>query len=657
MSNTSPQLTAVKPKRSAARLAAGALLVVAVLALWQVLFWSVVQTAETAAQPAALDARMQVQYQFLTPLGQPTSDGPHMARLNGHVGYYVRERSAATRIRYAIPFEVADPTVPLALYLATRNSIDVVRINGQVIQSLSTLPRIQGLVTSEPGYVAIPQDYVRAGANVLELDSPNPPGTSQWLSRFSIGPAEPLAQTWRWKNLLQIDIALIGLAVLAFTVLLCLVVRWPEEDRTRVRALIMLLATCFAGTALLTFAPPGFLAPVDVAFLFAALSFFIGLAALGYVLVDFGSPDTWVRRLGWGYGVAVVLVAGARLGAHLTGALGEWMRPTIQASFWFVTLVAVACVALLAIACVRDRGGRWFERSVLAFCITAFGLDRLGTLIPLHAPFNQDLALTVSWSPVVGGLLGLSMVVALARAAVEARRVVDNANDNLRQRLSAREAELRESYQRQQDVQKRALLLEERQRIVRDMHDGIGGQLIGIAMQVKARQLDSGQVEQALETSISDLRLIVDSLDTADEGFDDALSSFAHRARGQAKAGGCAFETEITLAPQSAVFGPRVTLQVLRILQEGLTNALRHGAATLITLTARVRAEGDIEIVLRDNGSGLKADQPGGLGLKNMQTRALAMGAAIGWETPEGGGTAVRLILPRPTSATEAENA
>jgi signal transduction histidine kinase len=248
------------------------------------------------------------------------------------------------------------------------------------------------------------------------------------------------------------------------------------------------------------------------------------------------------------------------------------------------------------------------------------------------------------------------MVLALARAAVEARRVVASANDVLRQRLLEREAELRESYAREQDVQKRALLLEERQRIVRDMHDGIGGQLLGIAMQVRAKQLDGPQVEQALEGSIADLRLIVDSLDSADEGLAEALQAFAHRARAQAKAANCSFDAHVDLPSDGAVHGPRVSLQVLRILQEALTNALRHGAPTQIVLSAAQGDSGVIEIALRDNGQGLPSDQSRGLGLKNMRGRAVAIGAAIEWRAPEGGGTEVRVTLP-PLNAAMAQSA
>jgi two-component system sensor histidine kinase UhpB len=624
------------------------LAMLAVLLAWQAVFWPTVHAAERATRPIEIDRRDAVSYQFITAEGEVEGGATYEAPLrHAPVGYLVGEQSEAPRVRFLIPFDAPssakDAASPLALFLAVRNSIDEIRLNGQVVQSLAGLPKLKGLVTSEPGYVVLTPDRILDGANVLALDTPN--FESQWLSEFAIGPSEILAENYRWKMLLQTDMGLMGLAILAFAILLCLVVRWPAEDRPRIMALVALLATCGFSTYLLTFSPPVPLSLEMTIFLYVLSNLFIALAILTHVLLDQRRPMKWMRWLWTGWVAALVVCLAAIAGAIWIGPTGVWFRQMINGSFWVVIVVGGAAIVLLAHGLVRDRGARWFERSILAFCISAFVIDRLGTIFPLSSPFDPGLQLTLGWSPIVGGLLGLSMVVALAREATEARRTVLSANDILRTELEKREAELRSSLAREQDIQKRAVLLEERQRIVRDMHDGIGGQLLGLAVQVKARQLDSEGLETALQTSISDLRLIVDSLDSAEDGVADALRGFEHRVRAQASAIKADFQSRIDLDADDAVLGPRGTLQVLRILQEAVANAIRHARPSSISLSAALNAAGQVEIVLRDNGAGIPTGASEGRGLANMRARAASIGAHLD-VTSDAGGTTVQLVLP-----------
>lgn len=615
-----------------------------ILALWQALFWPVVHMAERAARPIDMDLRSEVSYQFIDAQGAVEGGRTFAATLrHAPVGYAISETSEAPRARFIVRFTVADVAEPLSLFLAVRNSIDEIRLNGEIIQSVSALPKLKGLVTSEPGYISLPPERLRQGVNMLALDTPN--FGSQWLSEFAIGPSETLAENFRWKTLLQTDIALAGLAILVFTILLCLVVRWPDEDRPRIMALVALLATCAFSTYLLTFSPPVPLSLEVTVFLYVLSNLFIAMAVLTHVLLDQRRPISWIKYswMGWVGAAAVSLAAIA--GAVWIGPSNTWFREMISASFWVVIAAGSVAIVLLAHGLVRDRGARWFERTILAFCISAFVVDRLGTIFPLKSPFDPGLQLTLGWSPIVGGLLGLSMVVALAREATEARRTVLSANDILRARLDEREAELRESHAREQEIQKRTVLLEERQRIVRDMHDGIGGQLLGLAVQVKAKQLDPSGVEEALQASISDMRLIVDSLDSAEEGVADALRGFEHRVRAQASAIQAEFHSRIDLREQDAVLGPRGTLQVLRILQESVANAVRHARPSRIELRAGLNPDGQVEISLSDNGQGIQPGASEGRGLASMKTRAASMGARLDVAS-NSAGTTVRLVLP-----------
>jgi two-component system, NarL family, sensor histidine kinase UhpB len=614
-----------------------------VLAAWQLLFWIPVHFAERFARPVTMDTQNTVRYQYMDANAAPI--GTEFTARRWGATYEVREKSAAPRVRFLLSFELSDPTQVTALYLSVRNSIDQLRVNGYVAQTISEVPRLQGLVSAEPAFVALPSEQLRLGTNTLAIESPN--FGAQWLSEYAIGPAAQLQSAFQWRRFLQTDIALAGIAVIAFTLLLLFVVRWPPEDRPRIASLTALLGVCGASTLLLTFTPPFGLSSEHVVFLFALFSLFIALASLAYVLVD-GNLAPRVRAYLWPMAWAFTLLIGlAYYLASTIGPMRTWVPYTIHISFWVVIASVVFALFILSKTLVREAGARWFERSMIAFSMSAFALDRLSAIWKLHSPWDASLPITLGWSNIVGGLLGLSVVVALAREASEARRVVLSANDVLRAKLAKREAELSESYARESEVQKQAVLFAERQRLLRDMHDGIGGQLVSLQMQLRNQNLAQVDIEYAVSNSLNDLRLIVDALDDADFSLVDALLHFERRVRDQLKSSGIAFEAEelIQDSPQdlrSLALGPKATLHLLRILQEAISNAVRHAKPNKIQLRTELSPE-QITFTLQDNGVGMLRSQAdaltgkSGQGMHNMQGRASALGGllSIGLADPE----------------------
>lgn len=621
------------------------LVIAAVLLGWQLMFWPVVHLAERAARPPVMDDRPAVEYQLLAADGTPTAAPQLAQRRAAPVAYYLQPGADAERVRFLLPFTVTDASLPQALFLGVRNSVDVIRLNGELIQSVAPLPKLQGLVTSEPAFLPLPPEHLKAGRNLLAVESPN--FGSQWLAEFAIGPEADLAKAYRWKILLQTDLALVGLAILVFTILLCVAVRWPAPDRPRIHALLVLLATCAASTYLLTFSPPVPMSVGATVFCYTLFNCFIALAILSYVSLGAARPAAWQRRLRWGWISSPVLCAAAIAGANLVGPAGVWFSLAVRASFWIVVIPGLLALVLLAVMLVREQGARWFERSMLAFCIAAFVMDRLGSIVPLYSPFDSSLQLTLGWSQIVGGLLGLSIVVALAREATEARRTVLTANDRLVTRLAERESELHAVHQREQESQRRAVLLEERQRIVRDMHDGIGGQLLGLALQARSPGVDVRQIADGLDASLLDLRLIIDSMDTAESGLAESIMAFAHRVRPQVEAAGLVLELDNQLRPGDPMVGSRFTLHVLRVLQEAVANALRHASARTLRIEARHSPEG-VVLQVSDDGRGLSAGAQHGHGLANMRARMASLGGSV--EISDAGpGVRVRLVLPAPS--------
>ncbi|WP_156318349.1 sensor histidine kinase [Porphyrobacter sp. AAP60] len=190
-------------------------------------------------------------------------------------------------------------------------------------------------------------------------------------------------------------------------------------------------------------------------------------------------------------------------------------------------------------------------------------------------------------------------------------------------------------------------VLQERQRFVRDIHDGIGGQLLSLLLRARSGMLEMTDVEYELQRGLADLRLVVDAMDQVGSDLEGALAVFNTRSRQQLETANISFEWNQAeeLGPYS--LGARQILSLYRIMQEAVSNSVRHSQADRLEVSVHpahdIRA---LEITISDNGKGFDMTQNVvGKGLQNMRTRAAQLGAEIKWDTGEHG-TIVRLYLP-----------
>jgi signal transduction histidine kinase len=201
-----------------------------------------------------------------------------------------------------------------------------------------------------------------------------------------------------------------------------------------------------------------------------------------------------------------------------------------------------------------------------------------------------------------------------------------------------------------------ALREEERRRIRRDLHDGLGPALAGLTFTIDAaRNLSATDRDRAdellaaatdhVQALMSDVRRLIYGLRPPTL---DALGLAASLRRlGDREATGgtrVVVEAPDSLPPLDAA----VEVATYRIAQEALTNALRHAGAGTCTVRLAVEA-GALVLTVRDDGSGLA--QPGnGVGLHAMRERAAEVGGACDVACAPGRGTAVTARLPLATA-------
>ena len=192
----------------------------------------------------------------------------------------------------------------------------------------------------------------------------------------------------------------------------------------------------------------------------------------------------------------------------------------------------------------------------------------------------------------------------------------------------------------------------ERSRLRRDLHDGLGPSLSGLGLGLEAVQSalthDDAETATALlqrlhaetGTAVSEVRRILDDLRPSaldDVGLITAL-------RRQAEAASSEVLVALELGEVDGLSSELETV-VYRIVQEALTNAVRHASAERITVRLET-SEGRIALEVADNGAGFVGPRVGGLGLGSMRHRANAVGGSL---TINSGhtGTTVRADLPK----------
>ena len=195
---------------------------------------------------------------------------------------------------------------------------------------------------------------------------------------------------------------------------------------------------------------------------------------------------------------------------------------------------------------------------------------------------------------------------------------------------------------------------EERRRIRRDLHDGLGPVLAGIAMQLDAaRRLmrsdpdTAGPLLQHLreqtQAAITDIRRLVYELRPPaldDLGLTGAL---AQHAASCSTPGG--LQVSIDTGPALPALPAAVEVAAYRIATEAVTNVARHAGARTATVTLTA-AEGVLRVEVTDDGRGISPANRAGVGLTSMRERAEELGGTCALRPRPGGGSIVSAQLP-----------
>ena len=329
------------------------------------------------------------------------------------------------------------------------------------------------------------------------------------------------------------------------------------------------------------------------------------------------TPLFFRRRFPFGAPIAV----GAAVG--LTAFVDERLVPKDLIPF------LAGCAAVFLVGLLREH------RLAIAGIVLAIGVE---ALVAYRDPLKNLSAFIATC--IVFGLIW-TVAFALGRKFEEA--------DEAKKRAAQAE--------REREERARTAVTEERARIARELHDVVGHSVSVMTVQASAvrRLLRPEQererealliVERTGREALAEMRRMVGVLRRPEEG--PALApqpSLEHVGRlvEQAREAGLSVELRVEGDPQPLPAG--VDLTAYRLVQEGLTNALKHARAERAQVVVRY-GDGDLEVTVCDDGRGAGSGDGGGHGLVGMRERVAVFGGELEAGPRVEGGYRLRAKLP-----------
>jgi signal transduction histidine kinase len=296
-----------------------------------------------------------------------------------------------------------------------------------------------------------------------------------------------------------------------------------------------------------------------------------------------------------------------------------------------ILLSGIFCIAVMITETVRHPSrSRLFMTCALVAQLVPASHDLIWTFGAFGFSWTR-------WFPLSFPVLLVVLALVLADDVSTTKRALHNSNADLEIKIAEARQELDILYEKKRQADAETATVEERHRLMRDMHDGVGTHLSLLLTSLKGGELSHKDVTEGVQSSLDELRLLIDARSAATETVVDALANLRHRLQARLTPLGITTKWEVRDGADELKLNGEATLHMLRIVQECINNAVRHGGATEITLEVGRRMNGqDVAgaevgfVAVKDNGCGpdkaLPSTRGNGQGLKSIHARAKSIG-------------------------------
>lgn len=488
-----------------------------------------------------------------------------------------------------------------------------------------------------PQIVLLPGAWMadRPGANRLEIDVRGQPLRKSGLSLAYLGDANALHQRhaslmW-WQVYATWMVAAVSLMLGLMSLLLWL--------HTRERLFGLLAAAAFSWSVRLGLTPletPPM--PFELWYYLQKLSFTFYCGFLYLFMWDlFDYRQGLIRSF-----VNGLLVLGP-----------FWLAVTVLADSyrmyqaWMALITLTSAVALIKLF----HRARWGLDANQRLTIV-FGAATMATGVRDFAVVNMGFPgdADIRWMTIGSLMLMYALGWVLVRRVSGAMEQVRLLNATLSRKVGEQEHEVQRLFEQLRQVEAQRVLEAERKRLTRDMHDGLGSQLVQALNVVRGsgEQVDSAAVAAMLNHALEDLRMTLDSLEPMEGDLPTILGTLRQRIAPALQAAQVELDWQVEEVPPVPGLEAQGVLHVFRCLQEVFANVLKHAQARRVTVST-LCVGNRVELCVRDDGVGLGSGggtaMGRGRGMGNIRLRAAELGVTVSFEDARPG-TRVRFLFP-----------
>ena len=537
--------------------------------------------------------------------------------------------------RVQVEFDRA-PTASHAIYLVHRRAAYLaIYINGALLLAEGN-PRGRANAPGRfgvPVFVTIPASMMRAGGNVIHFRvlAASDHGVLHGLNRVAFGDRRPIAQQMRRANTWNIEAkrfffgAALGVGMITAFL-------WFARRRDAVMLWFSISLLAWAGANALWLTFRWWDSPVlqEMADLFTFYGLVVPTAVLALRMVGLRWP-----RIEFALWVFLAAEIARPLWWDEGGALWRYFWPVANA------LILFGASAIVWARAARPLG--WAYRAEIV------------ALLVMGALMGYEFLRYLGWIDVDSTVIRhyhVPVMMLAIGAAIFDRHVaavwrMEQSNLELERRVAEKAREIESYHAQRAEISRQQVLAYERQRIITDMHDGLGASLVGLLRYAQAQKGDP-QIEQRIKEALQELRIAIDALEPSEGDLGAVLGNLRYRLEPLLEPSGIRLEWDVAELPRFEALEPSAVFALQRIVLEAVANALKHSGATRIRLTAKAALDGGAEIRVEDDGRGFDAAHaPSGLGLANMRARATRIGAQFDIASSPSNGTVVQLLVPR----------
>jgi signal transduction histidine kinase len=530
---------------------------------------------------------------------------------------------------FALPFVLAQaPDQPWGLFIPRVGTTFEVTLNGHVLQTYGDLSRLNGAdYAKAPIYLSLPAHLLQRGDNLLQIRIRADTGRRAGLAVPTLGPAAQVrstlfdpAYTWRFTG----SVLLAAISAVVGTVSLALWLTQPGvagRGRESLYLWAALAEFCWA----LRVADGAIRHPPLpwVAWGVLMTACYSGWA--GSIVMFCQHIAGWNDRPGmqWLRRAAVVVFTMPVLACYvaLTRAEPKWLTGWLALE---ITLVTVYVFFFVGATVRRPNAARVLVASVAVLTVAVAFRDWL--VIRMSDAYGDTTL--VRYTSVFFGFALLAVVMTrFRRASAQSRELLQT----LAARVADRERELASAYGRLEMGARAQERTQERERILRDMHDGVGSHISAAIRQLQSGQASEGELLRTLRDSLDQLKLSIDSIQLPSGDVQALLAGLRYRLEPRFASSGLALEWAADELPLVPRFDAPALRQLQFLLFEAVSNVLQHARAGVLRIEATAHGAA-VRLRVIDDGVGFDAERVP----RALAARATALGAALVVESRPG---------------------